>query len=226
MISQNIPRRISLGLHINAHIPPTMPLDFDKQSYWHARFTSETHFEWLVSSETLVQILAPHLARLETEKPAPNILHLGPGTSDLQNHLRAHGFQRVTNVDYEPLAVERGRQLEEKQFGDVRMRWVVVDVTKLGEAFPREKFDMVVDKGTADAVSCGGEEALMSMAREVKGVLAQGGVWLSLSYSTTRFAFDEGMIPFEVEVVARIPTPKAKQMEPDVFHWCYQLRPM
>ncbi|KAF8213803.1 S-adenosyl-L-methionine-dependent methyltransferase [Mycena galopus ATCC 62051] len=202
-----------------------MPTDFAKQSYWHSRFTCETHFEWLVPSEALVQILAPHLARLEAEKPAPKILHLGSGTSVLQNHLRTRGFQHVTNVDYEPLAVERGRELEEKQFGDVRMWWVVADVTKLEEAFPEEKFDLVVDKSTADAVSCGGDEALVSMAREVRRVLSQGGMWLSVSYSATRFALDERTIPFEVEVVARIPTPKVKETDPDVFHWCYLLRP-
>ncbi|KAK7702569.1 hypothetical protein SLS64_009532 [Diaporthe eres] len=219
-----------------------MPADFDKQEYWHARFATETKFEWLATSEEFMRILeadADFSQRLN--RASSRVLHVGFGTSDLQNHLRAAGFERVLNVDYEPLAVERGRQLEEAAFGGVRMGYAVADATRLdadlglaeeqdqgqergqGEEKERRKFDFVVDKSTVDAVSCGGEEALLSMCRAVRRCLAPGGFWISLSYSRWRFDLDG--LPFRYEEIARIPTRKLKETDPDIYHHCYKLTP-
>ncbi|KAI1390708.1 uncharacterized protein F4822DRAFT_441991 [Hypoxylon trugodes] len=202
-----------------------MPADFEKQSYWHERFVSETSFEWLASSEEFMSIIKPYLPALthHHDNP-PKILQLGSGTSDLQNYFRSTGYLDVTNIDYEPLAIERGRQLEEAVFGDVKMKYVVADTTQLGRGLSHnQSFDMVVDKSTVDAVSCGGQEALLRMASGVRRNLAEGGAWISLSYSSSRFDVDQ--LPFDVEVIAKIPTPKLKETDPDVYHHCYLLRP-
>ncbi|RFU76860.1 hyoothetical [Trichoderma arundinaceum] len=207
-----------------------MPVDFDKQTYWHNRFSTESSFEWLLSSTDFISILKPLLANLDPS--LARILHLGSGTSDLQNHFRRLGFLDVTNIDYEPLAVARGRQLEEQAFGDVKLKYAVADATQL--TLPNEnktpglqhnnKFDLVVDKSTVDAVSCGGEEQLLRMARCIKECLADGAVWISLTYSASRFDIDG--LPFNVEILAKVPTPKIKPTDPDIFHWCYLLRPI
>ncbi|EHK24397.1 uncharacterized protein TRIVIDRAFT_30704 [Trichoderma virens Gv29-8] len=207
-----------------------MPTDFDKRAYWHHRFSTETSFEWLLSSTEFIAILKPLLAILEPS--STRILHLGSGTSDLQNHLRQLDFLDVTNVDYEPLAVERGRQLEQQVFGDVKMKYAVADATKslplpngsnAQSPHNDNKFDLVVDKSTADAVSCGGDEQVRRMAHCVRECLADHAVWVSMSYSASRF--DIGELPFDVEVLAKVPTPKNNATDPDIFHWCYLLRP-
>lgn len=206
-----------------------MPADFDKREYWHQRFANEDSFEWLVPSEVFIRILEPHLRNLDPSHS--RILQLGFGTSDLQNHLRARGFRHVLNVDYEPLAIERGRRLEKQTFGDVQMRYVVADATHLQEQVLGKsevdmegyKYDLVLDKSTVDAVSCGGDEALCRMAHGVRQVLSERGVWISMSYSSGRF--DIHGLPFDVEVVARIPTPKSRDTDPDIYHYCYLLRP-
>ncbi|KAH7032641.1 S-adenosyl-L-methionine-dependent methyltransferase [Microdochium trichocladiopsis] len=202
---------------------PSMPSDFEKQSYWHERFVSEQAFEWLVPSERFVQELEPRLARLEK---SARVLHLGCGTSDVHNHLRRRGFTNVTNVDYEPLAIERSRALEQAAFGDTAMEYVVADATQLcsGDAAWAGQFDLVLDKSTADAISCGGEEAVRKMAAGVKASLATDGAWISMSYSATRFAFLDGLL-FKVDVLARVPTAKARSNDPDVHHYCYVLEP-
>lgn len=229
-----------------------MPADFDKQEYWHDRFAKETRFEWLATSEEFMRILeadADFSKLLSHQDPScswPRILHIGFGTSDLQNHLRAAGFGSVLNVDYEPLAVERGRSHEEDRFGDVRMGYAVADATRLDVDLGRvhvatghdtaetwttdrrtqipQKFDLVIDKSTVDAVSCAGEEALLSMCRAVRRCLEPGGFWISLSYSASRFDI-EGL-PFRCEVIARIPTMKLRETDPDVYHHCYKLTPV
>ncbi|RYP40872.1 hypothetical protein DL767_001353 [Monosporascus sp. MG133] len=197
-----------------------MPADFEKQSYWHERFTTEASFEWLMPSETFTSILEPYLARFGK---TARILQLGSGTSDLHNQLRERGFHDITNADYEPLAIERGRALEKQAFGDVVMKYVVADATQLGCEDLPGKFDLVVDKSTVDAVSCGGEPALLRMTLGIRERLANGGFWISLSYSSLRFEIEH--LPFQVEVIAKVPTPKNNPNEPDVFHWCYLLRP-
>ncbi|KAK1636412.1 hypothetical protein BDP81DRAFT_489945 [Colletotrichum phormii] len=204
----------------NENLPPKrqiMPADFDKQSYWGERFASETNFEWLTSSATLMSIVDPCLTNLDD---SARILQLGFGTSDLQNHIRERGFQDITNIDFEPRAIDRGRMLEKQVFGDVKMRYLVADATQLQLT---DKYDFIIDKCTADAISCGGEEPLLRMANGVRRHLADGGFWISLSYSFCRF--DVENLPFHVDVIAKIPTPKLKATDPDVYHWCYLLTP-
>lgn len=201
-----------------------MKADFEKQSYWRDRFTRETSFEWLVPSSAFLDVLEPHLQNLPLSAA---ILNVGSGTSNLQNGLRARGFADITNLDYEPLAAERGRALEADAFGDTRMTFVVADATQLGgPEFAEQhhgKYRLVLDKSTADAVACAGEGALMAMTDGIARCLAEGGLWLSLSYS--RHRFDVPGLPLDVSVVAKIPTPKWKPTDPDIFHWCYALRP-
>ncbi|CAG9951013.1 unnamed protein product [Clonostachys rosea f. rosea IK726] len=215
-----------------------MATDYEKQSYWHDRFASETSFEWLVTSKQFISVIEPQLARLPLSS---HILHLGSGTSDLHNHFRSRGLLNVTNLDFEPLAAERGRDLEQNAFGDVRMNYVVADATRLvdepimigshGGAAGKEeqivtpaKFDLVVDKSTADAVACGGDSAILKLAKGIKKCLSKDGVWISLSFSSDRFEVLE--LPFHVEVMAKVPTRKVKPTDPDIYHWCFILRPM
>jgi SAM-dependent methyltransferase len=194
-----------------------MPPNFESQSYWHDRFATETAFEWLTDSSTFIRILEPFLNRLDR---SARLLHLGCGTSDLHNHLRARGFPDVTNVDYEPLALKRGQELERSAFGDVSMRYVVADATQLHLG---ETYDLVIDKGAADAVACGAEDAMLRMVQGVRKHLAPGGIWISLSYSSSRFDIEE--LPFAVDPIATVPAPKRRETDPDIFYWCYLLRP-
>ena len=194
-----------------------MPADFEKQNYWRERFTTETSFEWLISSAAFMGILLPYLQPLAKSAP---ILHLGSGTSDLHNHLRQHGFFSVTNMDYESLALERGRQLERDRFGDVKTKYVFADATRLKTA---DRYQVVIDKSTADAIGCGGGDALMLLAKGLHRCLGDNGFWVSLSYSPSRFEHVQSL--FEVEVISRVLTPKSKPTDPDVFHCCYLLRP-
>ena len=197
-----------------------MSTDFDKQSYWHQRFQDETFFDWLQPSKDFVSIIQPILDTLDPR--TARILQVGSGTSDLANHLRARGFTNVTNTDFEPLAVHRGRDLEQEAFGDVKMQYRVADATQLGSYSHGGKYDLVLDKSTCDAIACAGDEALLRMARGVKDCLAEGGAWISLSFSDWRF--DSSNLPFNVEVLAKITTPKIRPTDPDYYHWCYLLR--
>ncbi|KAL2270729.1 hypothetical protein VTJ83DRAFT_100 [Remersonia thermophila] len=247
------------------------PPGFDSKDYWGERFATETSFEWLAPSATILEIAAPYLLgdAAPASGPAPSssssssssppppplrILHLGSGTSDLHSHLRARGFERVTNVDYAPQALVRGRDLERARFGDVRTKYAVADLTRSSRSLEEDlaaadaeeeaaaaggggagggdgwkmagRYDAALDKSTADAIACGGDGALRVLAENVWRCLSaegRGGFWISLSYSATRF--DDVRDLFEVQVVRKIPTAKAKPTDPDIFYYGYLLRP-
>lgn len=102
------------------------------------------------------------------------------------------------------------------------MRYDVQDATQL-RLDSSEKFDLVIDKSTVDAISCAGEDPLRRMAAGVRNCLSPGGVWVSLSYSAWRFDIDH--FPFDVEILSKVLTPKLNPLDPDVYYYCYLLRP-
>lgn len=197
-----------------------MAADFEKQSYWHDRFASETAFEWLVTSSRFMTIVEPYIAHLTTRS---HILQIGSGTSDLQNHFRSRGILNVTNIDYEPLAAERGQDLEREAFGDVKMRYTVADATQLSPE-QQGKYHLVVDKSTCDAIACAGEDAVRKMVEGVRQCLAEDGLYIALSFSAHRFDMDR--LPFDVQMIAQVPTPRIRPNDPDIYHYCYLLRPI
>ncbi|KAK4176340.1 hypothetical protein QBC36DRAFT_9874 [Triangularia setosa] len=206
-----------------------MPADFEKVEYWHKRFATEQSFEWLTSSSAFFAILEPLLTPMS---PGSAILHLGSGTSDLHVYFRRHCPQlQITNMDYEPLALERGKEMEKKEFGNVEMGYQVQDVTTPFELAPeqRRKVRMVIDKSTVDAVSCGGDENVIKMAEAIYDVLdKEEGVWVSLSFSDSRFEMDSKRVQelFELSVLTKVATgPKRLESDPDIWHWCWLLRP-
>ncbi|KAK1827444.1 hypothetical protein QBC39DRAFT_393755 [Podospora conica] len=181
-------------------------------------FLSEAAFEWLTPSATFLEVAAPFLSYLPRDAP---ILQLGCGTSDLHIHLRRQGFNNVTNVDFEPLAIERSQALEHVEFGDVRHQYIVADVLTFDLG---RKFDLVLDKSTADAVACSEGPSVLAMTHRVKHHLTENGAWLSLTFSASRFEFDDGLLPLRTEIIDKLPTPKRKPTDPDVFHFCHLLQ--
>jgi hypothetical protein len=196
-----------------------MAVDFEKQSYWHDRFATETSFEWLLPSSRFMGLIEPYISHLNTRS---QILQIGSGTSDLQNHFRSRGILKVTNIDYEPLATEHGQNLEREAFGNVKMRYAVADATSLSPE-QQGRYDLVVDKSTCDAIACGGDEATRKMLEGTRQCLADGGSYIALSLSSQRFDMDN--IPFDVQIIAQVPVPKVRPTDPETYHYCYLLRP-
>lgn len=189
--------------------------DFDTVEYWSRRFIKEKSFEWLITSEQFIARIVPFLETGRT------VLNLGSGSSDLHVHLRKLGAI-VTNVDFAEAAVQHGTVLEEKEFGNVETTFLVADATDL-PAFP-QKFDLVVDKSTADAISCG--DGLLNLINSVHASMKSDAVWICCSYSSSRFteALTTSTL-FDITVLDKLPQPKSSPHSPDVWTWIYLLRP-
>ncbi|KAK0732352.1 hypothetical protein B0T21DRAFT_412532 [Apiosordaria backusii] len=116
-------------------------------------------------------------------------------------------------MDYEPLALERGKEMEKNEFGDVSMGYQVQDVTM--------PFEMAQEQRK--------NENVIKMVERIYDVLdKEEGVWVSLSFSDSRFEMDSPRVQelFEVTVLTKVATvPKRLESDPDIWHWCWLLRP-
>lgn len=162
-----------------------MPPNYESESFWNTRFKTESHFEWLGDGrETIIPVLQQYL--LTHDKNAkelpPKTLHIGAGTSTLSSAILRtyHNIYEsqtemrgvVVNTDFAEEAVERGRQSAEAVRGEVR--WEKVDLLSWGDCKKLvpylssgeggELFEVVVDKSTSDAISCGEDVSFNSQA--------------------------------------------------------------
>ncbi|XP_042142859.1 EEF1A lysine methyltransferase 2 [Ixodes scapularis] len=88
-----------------------------------------------------------------------SILDLGCGNGHLLVQLAKQGYTAVTGVDYVTKAVDLAKELAAKE--DVAISFEVADI--LEDAFPSEHclsktYDVVLDKGTYDAISLSPDE--------------------------------------------------------------------
>ncbi|KAH8653632.1 hypothetical protein BX600DRAFT_83140 [Xylariales sp. PMI_506] len=178
-------------------------------------------------------------AALAPLRTTPRVLHLGPGSSTLSLWMRdlVGDPGRVVHVDFAESAKELGERWERERWPDApegqRMRWLTGDLLDIVEvlAIPRAVerleeeegrgevegpvlFDVLVDKGTLDAVSCAESAPPLSevverakkyapemsakvlkqpiysslvVALNLATICRPGAAWVMLSYSGTRF---------------------------------------
>lgn len=137
------------------------------------------------------------------EHGIPRTLHIGAGTSTLSDKIlkayrEVYGLNRdlvgvVVNTDFAAQAVENGRGRMDDG-GDGGVRWVRVDLMKWescralrdehidggearedGKQFDKGLFEVVVDKSTSDAISCG-EDLDVVLALDGMPVLTGSGL--------------------------------------------------
>jgi len=73
---------------------------------------------------------------------------LGCGNSKLSEEMWDDGYKNIVNVDYSPVVIDRMKRKYETSRPE--MQWYEADVRQL--PFEVEAFDMVIDKGTMDAM--------------------------------------------------------------------------
>lgn len=141
-----------------------------------------------------------------TLQDAPvNILHFGCGTSslgpDLSRLLQAEGVQaQIVDADYVAeaiktdtggLSAQHGASDMDGRAGIPLISLNVLDRDRLADTAPGGGWDLLIDKSTADAISCGasvqGVEPIHILCDNLSGVTRPGGRWLCISYSASRF---------------------------------------
>ncbi len=114
---------------------------YKTQSYWDERYTSEESYDWFCDLQALDSQIHDLL------KPTDNILVLGCGNSTLSSSLYDKGYHNIHNIDFSPIVIDG---MKRKHVSLVDMTWHVMDMLDL--KFDNETFDVVLDKGSIDAL--------------------------------------------------------------------------
>ncbi|XP_004603112.1 endothelin-converting enzyme 2 isoform X3 [Sorex araneus] len=157
--------------------------------YWDRRYQGAADaapYEWFGDFSSFRAFLEPEL------RPKDRILVLGCGNSALSYELFLGGFPDVTSVDYSSVVVAAMRA----RYAHVpSLRWETMDVRALG--FPSGSFDVVLEKGTLDALLAGeqdpwtvsseGAHTVDLVLSEVSRVLVPEGRFISLTSAAPHF---------------------------------------
>ncbi|CAN5951111.1 unnamed protein product [Sphagnum jensenii] len=76
---------------------------------------------------------------------------LGCGNSKLSEQMFDAGYHNIVNIDISESVIDQMRKINDGK--GKKMEWLVMDGCDL--KFPSASFDVVLDKGTLDAVICG-----------------------------------------------------------------------
>lgn len=151
--------------------------EYRKQDYWERRFQTEDQFEWLQTWESCGDSVKKLLGNFTNK-----ILIIGSGTSDFGWQIYNSGWENVTNVDFSPTVIEN---MQVKYENCPKMKWIQQDCREMNELHS-QSFDVVLDKSTLDAISCGGASETIKATTEVHRVLKKGGKYLIITYSRFR----------------------------------------
>eukprot|EP00759_Apiculatamorpha_spiralis_P004197 PhF_6_TR12542/c0_g1_i1/m.19668 len=157
--------------------------EYATQQYWDRRYTTEESYEWFQTAHH------PFLVWLEREilPSATNLLHLGCGNSnlcfDIQKWCKQNNRTiRQTAIDFSPIVIENMKSKDLEQ----SIQWVVADVRNLS-MFAAGTFDVVLDKGTMDAIQADKDsdtldEDIHAMLMETSKVLAPRGTFVQVTW--------------------------------------------
>ena len=103
------------------------------------------------------------------------ILMVGCGNSLLSEQMYDAGFTDITNIDISHTVITQMiAEMEPKQ---KPMKWLMMDA--LNMTFANNSFDVVIDKGTLDALICGEDLSLsQQLMREMGRVAGEGKVMI------------------------------------------------
>jgi hypothetical protein len=170
----------------------TIVSDFSSAEYWSTRFVTETSFEWLLPTSKIITFILENFHH-NPESEIIKCLHLGCGTSTLGLELEEALKQRmgdkvdnqVIDSDYvsESITLSTPRPI------------LNLDALDLSDLRNKSEggWDLIIDKSTADAISCGpligDTEPIDVLCNNLTEVTKKGIRWISISYSPTRFSF-------------------------------------
>jgi 2-polyprenyl-3-methyl-5-hydroxy-6-metoxy-1,4-benzoquinol methylase len=165
--------------------------NYGSAEYWEERYAKEdTLFDWLLGWKELGPVLTPRIDQ------SAKIMHIGCGNSTMGMDLHESGYGRtksIVNTDIAPTVIDQMK----KRYTTEGLEWVVDDATAM--QFADASFDVLIDKGTMDALYCSLEltekvALVRKMTKEYMRVVRPGG-WvyiISFGQPETRLALLQG----------------------------------
>uniref|UniRef100_A0A8C6S8S1 Citrate synthase-lysine N-methyltransferase CSKMT, mitochondrial n=1 Tax=Neogobius melanostomus TaxID=47308 RepID=A0A8C6S8S1_9GOBI len=215
--------------------------NMDKKSTWDRFYTENgrraptfKNFEWFFGFESIRHVLLPLLP----PEPCPHrvfqILDIGCGTSALGPCIYKHSptAVQVTCADISPIAVRlmqeniSSKPIHPNSVSSL-LRFVEMDCTQLLSHYSPNSIDLIVDKGTTDALlrSKEGKGKASQMLKQCMTVLRESGALLQFSDEDP----DSRLLWLETEaqeqgVVGNVVTQEVGELR-GVVYYCYQVSP-
>ncbi|EGW33060.1 uncharacterized protein SPAPADRAFT_55010 [Spathaspora passalidarum NRRL Y-27907] len=166
--------------------------------------TGECWFDDSDAESKMIQFLIDKLNDGElpvTETPHIRMLDLGTGnghllfqlSQDLSEEYEGDSEFQFIGIDYSPDSVEFAKDIAGKKYGDVNFEFEQVDLLQKEAPFLKNKFDILLDKGTLDAIALNqdplqefdGEIGMDVYARQVEQLMNKGSILLITSCNFT-----------------------------------------
>ncbi|XP_053315318.1 EEF1A lysine methyltransferase 4 [Spea bombifrons] len=158
--------------------------------YWDNRYEAERAvpggYDWFGTYRDFAELVRREI------RPGTRGLVLGCGNSSLSVDLHKEGVSPVVSIDYSPVCIT---EMARKHAGIPDMRWLVMDARQL--TFPDGSFDLVIEKGTLDAMMVGERDPwrvspdtislVDQVLSEVSRVLSPTGCFISITFSAPHF---------------------------------------
>lgn len=173
------------------------PCELGTLDYWESRYEEEienfrshgdTGEVWF--GEDILERVVTWICRCPLIAKSNSIADVGCGNGLLLVELANRGFKNLTGVDYSEKAIMLAREVAEKLGVHKVISYVVSDIL---QAPLQSAFDVVVDKGTFDAVSLseGGAENRKKYINNVRDSLKNNGLFVLTSCNWTKVELDE-----------------------------------
>lgn len=160
------------------------PGRFGEQAYWEGRYRSEASgpTEWFLSAEKTAKSAALAYGRHSGAVKRPRVLHVGCGLSQVGSEIaKIIDCDDVLNVDCSLAAL---RKLEEAVPWQRYRLWDAAT----DPAF--ESFDLILDKGTLDALQFAGSDPVVNYVGALRHWLQSGGLYCHWSDDAPEMKMD------------------------------------
>mmetsp|Transcript_102478 Transcript_102478/g.295027 ORF Transcript_102478/g.295027 Transcript_102478/m.295027 type:complete len:321 (+) Transcript_102478:36-998(+) len=161
---------------------------FASAEYWDATYKkSYQPYDWYgtwgegiagVPNSALRDLVEPSLAGGRDT----SILNLGCGSSRLSEEMHDDGYWNITNVDISNAVIEKMRMRNAHR--KPPMSWLTMDISSM--SFPSDSFDLVIEKGTFDALYAGASNVIPKAVDEAWRVIRPGGYFMSVTFGDVR----------------------------------------
>lgn len=151
--------------------------EFSHADYWNTFFKKrgKKMFEWYGEYPELCEILLKYI------KIKDDILIVGCGNSTLSMSLYDVGYRNIINIDISHIVIKQMRDINKSTRPNLIYEYM--DATKI--SYPDEKFSVILDKGTLDALMPDTKETTISTIdkyfKEITRVLRNGGRYICIS---------------------------------------------
>ncbi|XP_046901084.1 citrate synthase-lysine N-methyltransferase CSKMT, mitochondrial isoform X1 [Hypomesus transpacificus] len=171
--------------------------NMDKKATWDRFYTENRgrtpnfkNFEWFFGFGTVQDFILPLLHSKPDSNTIFQVLDLGCGTSALGLDIYKNSFSavQVTCADISPVAVRFMQEqirtkAAEPRNPDSRLEFLELDCTELHQHYGSESLDLIIDKGTTDALlrSREGRGKADQVLQQSLRVLRSSGLYLQFS---------------------------------------------